>query len=155
MFSLQVCKEDAQDLENCLWFCWDRFFFSVLPGAINGSLQNFWKIRLFYSVEGEKSLSNSLVEVRRNNTKYFYCYMELSAFIAYKISYVAGCLSYLQWKKLEKESATIYLVIQNILLFFTAHFTLPPISPDSASSCVLQMFWDTLRISSQRRVSEK
>lgn len=48
--------------------------------------------------------------------------MELSAFIAYKISYFTGHLSYSQWKKLEKDSVTIYLGFQNILLFFTAHF---------------------------------
>lgn len=90
-------------------------------------------------MEGEKSLSDSLAEVRRNNTKHFYCYMAPSAFIAYKISYLTGHLSYLQWKRLEKDSVTIYLGFQNIMLFFTAHFTLLPIIPDSASPCFLQM----------------
>lgn len=33
--------------------------FSVLPGATNGSLQNFWKLRLFYSVGGKNSLLSS------------------------------------------------------------------------------------------------
>lgn len=74
--------------------------------------------------------------------------MEISAFIAYKIRYFTGHLSYLQWKKLKKDSATVYLWFQNILLFFTAHFTWLPVTPESASPCFLQMLcWEMMRIS--------